>query len=169
MLMLILILTLATELALTIFLCGTLLIALTLTRKHRHGASYELSSIRAKLIDLCIFERVPVENPWLEILHANINCVLLDSGRSLVALPNDDACPPTILALRPELCKALERFSRYRLGLFLQMDARGRARHRLQREKARQLLEMLYRWASRARANCSDRRLSETRSMVLRS
>lgn len=170
MLILILPLILTAELAFTILLGGTLLIALCLAKKHRHqSASYELRSIRSKVIGTRVFDGVPKENPWLETLYSDINIVLLDCEQNLIPLPNDEACPPAICALQPELRKVLERLSRHPLELYLRMDARGKARNRLQREKARQLLEMIYRWASRARVNCSDRRLSETRSMVLRS
>lgn len=168
--MLILMLILAAELAFGIFLCGTLLVALGVRMRYRYpNASYELSSLRAKLIDTCIFEGVPRENPWLETLYANVSNVLIHPERNLIPLPNDEACPAPIRALQPELRNALQHLSRYRLGLRLKMGARERLRNRLQREKARQLRGMLYRWASRTRENCSDRRLSETRSMVLRS
>jgi hypothetical protein len=168
-LFLFLILILAAELAFGILLCGMLLIALVLTRLHRHpSADYELCSTRGKLIDTCIFEGVPRENPWLETLYANINSVLLYPEQNLIPLPDDEP-PPAIRALQPSLRDALQRFSRHRLGSYLQRGRRAKYPNRLQREKARQFLEMIYRWASRADVNCSERRFSETRSMVLRS
>ena len=164
-----LILILAAELAFGIFLCGMLLIALVLRMLHRHpSASYELCSTRGKLIDTCIFEGVPRGNPWLETLYTNLNRVLLYPEQNLIPLPDDEP-PAAIGALQPSLRNALQRFSRRRLGSYLQRDTREKQPTRLQREKARQLLEMLYRWASRAEVSCSERRFSETSSMVLRS
>jgi hypothetical protein len=165
-----LILILAAELVLAFFLLGALLTALGVTMRYRiPSASYELCAVRDKLIGTCVFDDVPSENPWLETLYANVSSVLLRSTQNLIPLPNDEACPPAIYALQADLRNALEHLSRRHLGLYLQMNAHERQQTRLQREKARHLLEMIYRWASRARVNCSARRLSETRSMVLRS
>lgn len=158
------------EITIATFLFGVLVIALII--RIRHGdlsATHKLYAVRDDLISACVFAGVPRDNPWLETLYINVNSVLLHSNllggprgwplavalgqvqaskfcdaKQLVPLPrNGEKCPTAILALEPALRNALEHLSVHHLGLFLQVNAHNREQRRLQREKAKHLLEMI--------------------------
>lgn len=165
-----LILILAAELSLAIFLLGSLCIALGVTMRHGDpSATYKLYAVRDSLIEASVFKGVPREDPWLESLYDNVNSVLLhsnllsgpsgwplavavghyqaanpDRGKRLRPLPQgSDRCPAHIRALGPSLRQALEHLTRHHLGWYLQMNTRERERSRVQQEKARMLLAMI--------------------------
>lgn len=160
----------AAALALTAFLLGVLGIAMAVTLRHGDPtATYGLYAVRDKLIDACVFKGISRSNPWLDTLYENVNSVLLHSNmlggparwsfalavgqyqashprraRRLKPLPRDiGRCPEPIRALIPEIRSALERLSRRHIGLMLQMSAREREERRIQRHKAKQLLQMM--------------------------
>jgi hypothetical protein len=153
-----------------IFLLGVLVITVIITMRHGDpSACYQLYTIRDRLIDASVFEGVPRDNPWLEALYENVNSILLHSnllggpkgwpvavavghyqannpsvGKKLLPLPkNDGGCPEAIRAIRPDLQAALRHLSCHHLGIYLQIDARERAEKRMQREKAKSLLQMI--------------------------
>ena len=121
------------------------------------------------MIDACVFEGVSRTNPWLDTLYENVNSILLhsnmlsgpgrwsfalavghyqgahpDAGRKLKALPDDlERCPGPVRTLIPEIRSALEHLSVSHVGVILQMNAREREERRVQREKAKQLLQMM--------------------------
>jgi len=121
------------------------------------------------LIDACVFEGVSRTNPWLDTLYENVNSILLHSNmlsgpgrwsfalavghyqashpnaaRKLKALPDDlERCPGPVRTLIPEIRSALEHLSVSHVGVILQMNAREREERRVQREKAKQLLQMM--------------------------
>lgn len=158
------------EFAFAIFLAGALVIALAVTLRHGDpSAAYRLYAIRDKLIDACIFEGVPRDNPWLDTFYENVNSVLLHSNmlggpsrwslavavgqyqaihpkiiNKLKSFPDDaEKCPEPIRALAPEMRSALEHLSKNHIGFLLQTDARERKQRRIQREQAKELLEMM--------------------------
>jgi hypothetical protein len=164
------VLLLLAEAALAVFLLGVLVIAVRVAMKHGdRSASYKLYAIRDDLINACVFEGVSRNDPWLEALYSNVNSVLLhsnllggpqgwplavavgqcqansrDFAKKLIPLPeNVEKCPAPIRALQPALQSALEHLSCHHLGLHLQMNAHEREQKRIQREKAKHLLEMI--------------------------
>lgn len=167
-----LVLLLLGETTIATFLFGVLVIALIVTTRHADlSATYKLRAVRDDLINACVFAGVPTNNPWLEALYENVNSILLHSclpggqqrwppaiafgqfqasnpfgAKQLVPLPrNGEKCPTAIRALEPALRSALEDLSTHHLGLFLHVDAHSREQRRLQREKAKHLLEMINR------------------------
>lgn len=158
------------EIALAVFLLGVLGIAFAVTLRHGDpSATYALYAVRDKLIDACVFKGISRTNPWLDTLYENVNSVLLHSNmlsgparwpfalavghyqashpnaaRRLKAFPHDpQRCPEPIRALIPEIRSALEHLSESHIGVILQMSAREREERRIQREKAKQLLQMM--------------------------
>lgn len=158
------------ELAFTVFLLGLLGIALGVTLRHGDpSATYALYAVRDKLIDACVFKGVSRTNPWLDALYENVNSVLLHSNMvsgptrwpyalasghyqashpnatsKLKPFPRDlERCPEPIRRLVPEIRTALAHLSESHIGIMLQMNARGREERRIQREKAKQLLQMM--------------------------
>ncbi len=147
--MLILLLTGASILA--IFLFGGLLTAAGVRMKHRDSsATYKLDAVRDRLVSLCIFDGVPRDNQWLEILYSNVSSILHKDARKLAPLPESEKCPPEICALQPDLRDALEELLRYQTRLFFG-NPRERRQKRLQREQAKNLLEMIERAGLRHR------------------
>jgi len=165
-----LVLLIAAESALFVFLVGVLLIAHGVTFRHGDpSAMYKLYAVRDGLIDACVFKGVPRNNRWLDVLYENVNSILVHSnllggparwniaiavghyqaknpnvGRGLRPLPqHSDECPDAIRLLGPQLQSALQHLVDNHMGLFLQMDARERERRRIQREKAKDLLRMI--------------------------
>lgn len=163
-------LILVLEIVFALFLLGVLGIALAVTLRHGDpSATYGLYAVRDKLIDACVFEGIARANPWLDSLHENVNSVLVHSNmlsgparwsfalavgqyqashpnaaRRLKPLPRDPGrCPEPVRALIPEIRTALERLSGSHIGVMLQMNARERGERRIQREKARLLLQMM--------------------------
>lgn len=173
-------LILALESALAVFLLGVLGIALAVTLRHGDPtATYGLYAVRDKLIDACVFKGISRANPWLDSLYENVNTVLVHSNMlsgparwsfalavghcqashpsaagKLKPFPHDHRrCPEPIRALIPEIRIALERLSDSHMGVMLQMNAREREERRIQRERARQLLQMMcgdHRWGCAA-------------------
>ena len=143
-----------------------LLIAVRLTMRYGDpNTIYELYAVRDKLASACLFEGVSRDDPWLKTLHQNVNSVLLHSNlpgglrggalpgttegsqrgsrQTLIPLPDNETCPAAICELRDDLQTALEHLSRNHLPSYLQMNSHERAERRLQREKAKHLLEMI--------------------------
>lgn len=158
------------EIPLFIFLLGVLVIAYGVTLRHGDpSATYRLYSVRDKLIEASVFEGVPRDNPWLDTIYENVNSVLLhsnmlqgpphwslavavgryqaahpDAMKKLSPFPSDAGpCPQPIRALAPDLKTALEHLSRNHVGVMLQMGAHEREQRRIQRQKARDLLQMI--------------------------
>jgi hypothetical protein len=63
--------------------------------------------------------------------------------QNLIPLPGSETCPAAICELHQDLQNALEHLSRNHWPSFVQMTARERAEKRIQREKAKHLLEMI--------------------------
>lgn len=158
------------EIAFAVFLLGILGIALAVTLRHGDpSATYGLYAVRDKLIDACVFKGISRANPWLNALYENVNSVLVHSNmlsgparwsfalavghyqashpnvaRKLKPFPRDPGgCPEPIRVLIPEIRAALERLSESHIGVMLQTSARERGERRIQREKARLLLQMM--------------------------
>jgi hypothetical protein len=138
----------------------------------RHGdpsATYQLYAIRDKLIDSSVFKGVARDNPWLDALYENVNSILLHSNllggpdrwplavavghyqaahpntaKKLQPFPSDQQqCPDALRALARELRTALEHLVNNHMGITLQMNAQEREQRRIQREKAKNLLQMM--------------------------
>lgn len=166
----VLVLVLLLEIPLFIFLVGVLVIAYGVRLRHEDSsAAYGLYAVRDKLIEAAVFGGVPRENPWLDSLYENVNCVLLHSNmlggpprwslavalgryqaarpgavKKLMPLPADAGqCPPAIRAIAPNLKMALEHLSRNHVGVMLQMTSHEREQRRIQRQKAKDLLQMM--------------------------
>lgn len=158
------------ELALAVFLLGVLVIAFVVTMRHGDpSATYQLYAIRDKLIDSAVFKGVSRDNPWLDSLYENVNSVLLHSnllggpdrwslavavghyqasrprtGKRLQPFPSgQQKCPQALQALAPELRTALEHLLKNHMGITLQMNAHEREQRRIQREMAKNLLQMM--------------------------
>lgn len=141
--MLILLLTGASVLA--IFLFGGLITAVAVRMKHRESsATYKLDAVRDRLVSLCVFDGVPKDNRWLEILYSNVSSILLKDARKLAPLPESEKCPPEICVLQPDLRDALEEVLRHQTRLSLG-NPHERRQKQLQREQAKSLLAMLER------------------------
>jgi len=139
-----LILLLAGASALAIFLFGGLATALGITLRHRDSsAAYRLDAVRDRLVGLCVFDGVPRDNQWLDILYSNVSSVLRKDARKLSPLPEGEKCPPEICALQPDLRDALEHLLRHHKGTFLRMSSHARQQRRIQLEQARSLLHMI--------------------------
>jgi hypothetical protein len=139
-----LILLLAGMVVLAFFLFGTLVTTVGVTMKHgESSATYKLGAVRDRLISTCVFDGVPRDNPWLETLYANVTSVLLQDASKLTPLPEYEKCPPEIYALQPDLRDALEYLLHYRTGPFFRMTSRTGQQKHLQREQAKNLLEMI--------------------------
>lgn len=163
-------LVLSVEVALLLFLVGVFFIAKVVTWRHGDStATYQLYAVRDKLIEACVFKDVSRDDPWLDALYENVNTVLLHSNmlggpphwslavalgryqaahpgarKALIPLPVDqEKCPEAISAIAPALKKALEHLSVNHMGLMLQMSAHEREQRRIQRQKARALLQMM--------------------------
>jgi hypothetical protein len=106
---------------------------------------------------------------WLDTLYGNVNSILFHSNmlsgperwpfalavghyqashpnaaKKLKALPHDpQRCPEPVRTLIPKIRSALEHLSVSHVGVILQMNAREREQRRVQREKAKQLLQMM--------------------------
>lgn len=144
------------EIVFTLFLLGVLGIALAVTLRHGDpSATYGLYAVRDKLMDACVLKGIARANPWLDSLYENVNSVLVHSNMlsgparwsfalALKPLPRDPGrCPEPVRSLIPEIRTALERMSGSPIGVMLQMNARERGERRIQREKARLLLQMM--------------------------
>lgn len=157
--------------ALGVFLLGVLVIACSVTTRHGDpSACYKLHAVRDGLVDAVVFRGVPRNDPWLDSIYENVNNILVHSnlvagpdgwplavavGHYQAAYPNlrgalrplpgspSRECPAPVRALGSELRTALEHLVNHHFGIHLQMDARARERRRLQREKAKDLLEMI--------------------------
>jgi|SRR6185437_14864424 len=165
-----LVLVLLFEVLLLLFLVGMLVIAYGVTLRHGNpSATHQLYAIRDKLIEASVFEGVPRDNPWLDALYENVNSVLLHSnilggpprwslavavGRYQAAHPGAvkrlmpfpagaGQCPQAIRAIAPDLKTALEHLSKNHMGVMLQMSAHAREQRRIQRQKAKDLLQMM--------------------------
>ena len=165
-----LVLILLAEIALAIFLVGALVIAAAVTMRHGDpSATYQLYAIRDKLIDSSVFKGVARDNPWLDALYENVNKVLLHSnllggperwplavavghyqaahpnpGKTLQPFPGpQQQCPEALQVLAPELKSALEHLVKNHMGITLQINAREREQRRIQREVAKNLLQMM--------------------------
>jgi len=146
-----LILLLADVAVLAVFLFGALVTAVGVTMRHRgSSATYRLDAVRDRLISACVFDGVPRDNQWLETLYSNVSSILLQDARKLEPLPESEECPPEIFALQADLREALEQLSRHHTGPFLR-SSRERRQKRLQREQAKNLLEMIERAGLRRR------------------
>lgn len=158
------------EILLLIFLVGVLVIAYAVTLRHGDpSATYQLYAVRDRLIEASVFEGVPRDNPWLDALYENVNSVLLHSNmlggpprwslavavgryqaarpgaiKMLMPLPADaEQCPQAIRSIAPNLKTALEHLSRNHMGVMLQMSSHEREQRRIQRQKAKDLLQMM--------------------------
>jgi predicted component of type VI protein secretion system len=158
------------ETALAIYLAGVLVIAITVTMRHGDpSAMYRLYAVRDELIDSVVFKGVDRGDPWLDALYENVNRVLLHSnmlggptgwsraaaaghihGNHPIARPKmqpfpppSEECPEAIRALAPEIRAALQHLLRNHLGIGIQINAREKARRRVQRENAKILLQMM--------------------------
>lgn len=165
-----LVLVLLFEVALLIFLVGVLVIAYAVTLRHGDpSATYQLYAVRDNLIEASVFGGVPRDNPWLDALYENVISVLLHSNmlggpphwslavavgryqaahpgamRKLRPFPADAGqCPQAIRAIIPNLKSALEHLSRNHMGIMLQMGSHEREQRRVQRQKAKDLLQMM--------------------------
>jgi hypothetical protein len=165
-----LILILLIEIALLIFLLGVFVIAKAVTLRHGDpSATYQLYAVRDRLIEASVFEGVSRDNPWLDALYENVNSVLLHSNmlggpphwslavavgryqaahpgkhKKLIPFPADEQkCPREIRAISSDLRTALEHLSKNHMGVMLQMSAHEREQRRIQREKAKDLLQMM--------------------------
>lgn len=165
-----LVLILLLEIPLLIFLVGVLAIAYAVTLRHGDpSATYQLYAVRDKLIEASVFEGVPRDNPWLDSLYENVNSVLLHSNmlggpphwslavavgryqaahpgvmKKLMPFPTDAGqCPQALRAIAPNLKTALEHLSKNHVGVILQMSAHEREQRRIQRQKAKDLLQMM--------------------------
>lgn len=137
---------------LAIFLFGGIVTAVGVTMKHRDSsATCKLDAVRDKLVGLCVFDGVPRDNQWLEILYSNVSSILRKGAHELTPLPEGEKCPPEICALQTDLRDALEDLLRHHTRLFLGTP-REREQKRLQREQAKNLLEMIERAGLRRRA-----------------
>jgi len=164
----VLVLVLLAEVAVALFLLGVLLIACTVTMRHGDPtATYQVYAVRDKLIEASVFKGLGRNDPWLETFYENVNSVLLHSnllsgptrwslavaighyqashpGKKLYPFPSDHReCPEALRALIPELRTALGHLVKNHMGIVLQLDARAREQQRIQREKARKLLQMM--------------------------
>jgi hypothetical protein len=140
-----LILLLAGASVLATFLFGGLVTAAGVTMKHRDSsATYKLDAVRDRLIRICVFDGVPRDNQWLEMLYSNVSTILIKDARKLTPLPESEKCPPEICALQPDLREALEDILRHHTRLFLGNPCERRQK-RLQREQAKSLFEMIER------------------------
>ena len=165
-----LVLILLLEVLLLIFLIGVLVIAYAVTLRHGDpSATYQLYAVRDNLIEASVFGGVPRDNPWLDTLYENVNRVLLhsnmvsgpphwslavavgryqaahpDTTRKLMPFPADAGqCPQAIRSIAPGLKTALEHLSKNHMGVILQMSSHEREQRRIQRQKARDLLQMM--------------------------
>lgn len=165
-----LVLILFLEMPLLIFLIGVLVIAYGVTLRHGDpSATYQLYAVRDRLVEAAVFEGVPRDNPWLDALYENVNCVLLHSNmlggpprwflavavgryqaahpgalKKLIPLPTDgEQCPQAVRSIASDLKMALEHLSRNHVGVMLQMTSREREQRRIQRQKARDFLQMM--------------------------
>ena len=167
-----LVLILLLEILLSVFLVGVLVIAYAVTLRHGDpSATYKLYAVRDKLIEATVFEGVPRDNPWLDALYENVNSVLLHSNmlcgpphwslavavgrhqavhpgtmKKLLPLPfpaDAGQCPQAIRSIAPNLKEALEHLSRNHMGVMLQMNSHEREQRRIQRQKAKDLLQMI--------------------------
>ena len=151
------------------FLFGLLIIAAIVTTKHRDpSASYKLYAVRDKLIGTVVFNEVSRDDPWLDALYENVNSVLVHSrllsgpdkwpiavevgkyqakfpksGKSLRSLPESTDCPEPVAELSDDLRDALNHLLQNHMGILLQLDARKREERRIQKEKAKKLLNMM--------------------------
>jgi hypothetical protein len=173
-----LVIVLVAEVTLTIFLLGVVVIAFAITMRHGDpSATYKLYAIRDSLIDAAVFRGVERDNPWLDSLYENVNSILVHSnllggpdrwpfavavghyqashpntGKKLRPLPEQSQeCPEAIRTLAPDLRQALEHLVSNHMGINLQMDANEREQRRIQREKAKSLLQMM-----RENDHCGD-------------
>lgn len=143
-----LVLLLLFEIPLFIFLLGVLVIAYGVTLRHGDpSATYRLYSVRDKLIEASVFEGVPREGPphWrLAIAVGRYQAAHSDAMKKLMPFPADaEPCPQPIRALAPDLKSALEHLARNHIGVMLQMSAHEREQRRIQRQKAKDLLQMM--------------------------
>lgn len=164
-----LLLALIFTIGLSVFLFGTLVIAVAVTTRHGDPtASYKLFAVRDALIEAVVFGGVKRNDPWLEALYENVNSILLHSnlvsgpdrwplavrlgkyqaqqprpGNSIVPLPIGPNCPAQLRAVRESLQSALQCLLRNHMGIFLQISSRQREERRMQREKAKRLLRMI--------------------------
>lgn len=137
------ILLLAGAAVLAIFLLGALVTTVGITMRHRDSsATYKLDAVRDRLVGTCVFDGVPRDNQWLETLYSNLSSILLKDERELTPLPESEKCPPEICALQPDLRDALEDVLRHYTRQFLG-NPHQRRQKRLQRERAKSLLEMI--------------------------
>jgi hypothetical protein len=161
---------LAMELVLAVFLLGVLIIAIVSTTRHGDpNAMYKLYAVRDGLIGASVFGGVPRDNAWLNALYENVNSILThsnllsgpqgwplavvageyqashpNSGKELLPLPVDaEQCPAPVRALGTDLREALEHLSRNHVGLYLHKSSREREAHCIQRQKAKDLLQMI--------------------------
>lgn len=165
-----LVLILLLEILLLIFLAGVLAIAFGVTlRLGDPSAAYQLYAVRDRLIEASVFGGVLRDDPWLGALYENVNSVLLHSNmlggpphwslavavgryqaarpgaaKKLIPLPGDAAqCPEAIRSIALDLRTALEHLSRNHMGVMLQMSSHEREQRRIQRQRARDLLQMM--------------------------
>lgn len=164
-----LLLALIFAIGLSVFLFGTLVVALVVTTRHGDPtASYKLFAVRDALVGAVVFGGVRRNNPWLEALYDNVNSILLHSNlvsgperwpiavllgryearrpgpsRNLVRLQDELECPNELRPVRHELQAALRHLLGNHMGIFLQISARQREERRIQREKAKRLLSMI--------------------------
>ena len=151
-----------------IFLGGVLLIAIRL--EFRYGdpsASYRLFAVRDKLIGAVAFDGVSRNDAWFQSLYENVNSILVQSnlvagperwslasflGRYLVEHPEAEKKlnqvprydpPEQLKPVIAELNSALNHLLGNHFGIILQMSAQQRAKRRIQKEKARELRDMM--------------------------
>lgn len=165
-----LVLVIVSEIALLFFLVGVLVIAYAVTLRHGDpSATYQLYAVRDGLIEASVFDGVPRDNAWLDALYENVNSVLLHSNmlggpphwslavavgryqathpgatKKLMPFPADAGqCPQAIRSITPNLKTALEHLSKNHMGVMLQMSSHEREQRRIQRQKAKDLLQMM--------------------------
>lgn len=116
------------EIFLAIFLGGELIIVLAVTRRHGDpSATHKLRVVLDKLIAAAVFKGIDRDNPWLNALCENTNCVLLPSKLQPFPITSEE-CPAAIRELVPELRAAL-----VSAGHFNRIHARRARRQRISR------------------------------------
>ncbi len=130
-------------------------------------AAYKLFAVRDKLIRLVIEQKIGRREPHLDALYHNVNVLLIgcrllsgpdgwmlaethgkrlahraDQKEQLARLPRE--APPEVLdSVVDELREALEYVVAHHFGLFLLLDERRRELTRIQKARAKELLQMM--------------------------
>jgi hypothetical protein len=154
---------------LALFLLGVLIVGVMVTMRYGDpSASYKLYGVRDRLIGSVVFEGVPRDDPWFDVLYSNVNSVLVHSnllggpehwplavavgeyqanhpksGKSLKPVPTGADCPAPLKEIGDSLRDSLKHLSANHMGIYLQLSARQREERRIQKEKAKNFLDMI--------------------------